>query len=205
MNELIVRRGQELTAKLWNAFWGERRRCRIFGGPGVFVKDSSDGQVISFRAGGSAYLPKFGVNQIGKFVTFRLGLVNGQEPRIEDVPITGGNGRPVPRLRLQDTEDVFDPTGRSWLAIRLQVDETGRMIQPDAEGEGPLELTIVQRASALSADPEDSTIGFHPIAVFRRPPTARKGLGTLKQIAMFDYQHRTAWENNRWRHFFDPA
>jgi len=212
MNNLIVRAGQELSATLWNAFWRERRGTRLKPGPGVLLTETGDGTIVSFRASARPFIPSFKVTLTGTSASFGLGLVNGWEPRLDGRPISGilpyGEKDPkgVPKLKLSDTSEFFDITGRSWLALRAQVDaETGRLLQPDEQDVGELGLSIIQRDSCPPTDPDDDTIGYHRIAMLRRGSRDTTGLGTLYQISMFDYQHRTARQNGKWRHFFDPA
>lgn len=210
MNNLIVSVGEQLTAALWNAFWKERRMRRLTAGPGVFIRDTGDGQVISFRPSQKAFRPNFNVSLAATDAVIGMGFVNGLEPQIDGRPISGiladGSKDPkgVPRLKLG--ADLFDATGRSFIVIRAQIDpETGKILEPDEDGAGELGLTIMQRAAAPPTDPEDDTIGYHRLAVLRRPKAASSGLGALRQIAMFDYQHRTARQGEKWVHFFDPA
>lgn len=198
-NNLLVRAGQELTAALWNAFWKQQRLCRLRSGPGVYIKDTSDGQIITFRGGGNNFVHPWKATLWGSSVIFRLGLVNGLEPLIDGVPISGEEGGSPPRLQLDET--LFDDSGRSWGAIRLQVDSSGKIIQPDEKGQGELMLEMVQVASLNQSD---DTVHLHPVFMLRRP-RGGSGFGVMKQIAMFDYQHRTAKRYGRFMHFVDPA
>ena len=212
-NDLIVRAGDRLTAALWNTFWRERRGTRLRPGPGVLLHETGDGTLISFKAAAATFTPAFKVTLTGSAVTVGRGLVNGWEPVMEDNrPISGilrdGTKDPKgqPRLQLRDDETMFDATGRSWILIQIEVlPDTGELLQPAENGEGDLGLTIYQGRIAPSTYPADDTLGTKPLAVLRRPQAATSGLGKLHQISMFDYVHRTAKQNGKWRHFIDPA
>lgn len=203
---LFVKRGQQLTAALWNAFWAERRRYRIRAGPGVHVDDRADGQLISFRGGGGAYNGFFPISIGGKFCRIGEGYVNGLIPEIDGVPIIGSEGSPQPKLELSDGGEYFDETGRSFIGLKSTINpESGRIVERAADGTGEMGLTIVQRKSMPATDPDDDTIGYCRLAVLYRGEKATSGFGRLVRIGLFNYQHRTAKQGDKWRHFFDPA
>lgn len=207
ISSLRVKRGDSFTAELWNRLLSVIKSMELRSGPGVLLSRSETGVLISFRPKAGAPPSRWKPTLTGDRVIFGLGLVSGLEPRLDDRPISGilpdltPDPKGQPSLKLD--EKLYDATGTSWLAIRCRIDEaTGRIIQPDEKGQGPLDLTIVQ---TLKLSDEDSTYGFHRIALLRRPPKETKGFGRIHQIAKFDYQHRTSRGNKRWRHFFDPA
>lgn len=202
LRDLFVRKGDPVLPAV-NELSRVQRALRILPGRGILLTKTTRGVVVNARALAQGFVGAFPVTLAGREVQIGEGYVNGKMPEIESVPLIGNDTKPAPRLTLR--ADLFDKTGRSWVSLKVTVDETGRMIQPDSEGEGTLELTIVQRSDVLPTDPDDDTIGYHPLAMLRRPEKETTGLGTLHQIAMHDYQHRTAKQNEKWVHFFDVA
>lgn len=200
MKDLSVRAGDHLTASLWNDFWHQAAKNRLVGGQGVLVRDSEDGQIINFRPNIRPFIGDFKVSLQGRQSTIGRGFVNGYEPLIDGIKISGEKGIQPP-LILSDTEDLYDSSGRSFIAIEGEIDpDKGSLIVPK-NGEGDLKLRIVQVREIKVT----GLLGFKEIAVLRRPASQKKGLGELTQIAMFSYQHRTARRGDSWEHFFDPA
>lgn len=200
---LYVRAG-DLVLPAWHKLLEALRSFQLYGGRGILLSKSSLGTVVNVREQVVGFVGAWDVQRKGSVVTVGLGLVNGLEPLINGIPITGNEkeGKPSLKLRL----DRFDKTGRSWISLRVKIDpETGRIIQPDEKGEGELELTIEQRDNLLRADPDDSTIGFKAIAMLKRAVDDDSTFGDLHQALWFDQQHRTVKQNEKWRHFFDPA
>lgn len=196
---LDVRRG-DLVMPAWRKLLDVLRSFRLRAGPGVLLRRSSLGVLVSSRAAVRGFSGSFPVNLQGDSAKVGEGYVSGLLPLIEEVPILGTEKVPQPSLKLR--ADRFDDTGRSWICIVGKVDpETGKIIQP-VKGKGKLELQIEQRDSLTD---EDDTLAIKAIAMLKRPAKEKQGFGTMHQIAMFDYQHWSAKQNERWRHFFVPA
>lgn len=198
-------RGGDLVLPAWNKLVAFMAANRIRAGDGVVISRSPLGVLISAKRNLSSFRGAFRISFEGEKIKVGRGFVNGLEPLIEKIPITGTDKLPPPSLALK--EDKFDETGRSWICIIGKVDpKSGRIVEPkkgtDGKTSGKLELWIEQRDNRT--DPDD-LLAIKPIAMLKRPAKEKKGFGTLHQIALFDYQHRSAFQNKRWRHFFHPA
>lgn len=130
------------------------------------------------------------------------GFVDGNVPYLSGRLMNGlqadnsPDPKGVPSLVLK--EDLFDDTGRSWIVLRLKVDEDGRFPSSYKEAD----LSIVQTDQRLLAP---GFIGQTHLALLRRQPSAR-GLGILRQISRWDFQHTTSKDaDGKFRHFFAPA
>ena len=200
---LFVRRGDPVLPAV-NELSRLQKSLRILSGRGILLGRGPQGVRINARAAVVGFTGSFAVRKSGKGATFGAGYVNGLMPVLDGLPIVGTDKKAAPILKLR--VDEFDGTGRSWLCLKATIDkESGRIIQPkEGEGGSP-ELTIVQRKSNSAGDTDDDAIGYHAIAVLFRGENDRQGLGDVHQIALHDYQHKTARQDGRWRHFFSPA
>lgn len=197
---LYVRAG-DLVLPAWNKLQETLGSFRILKGAGVTLRRTTGGVIISATGSLAEFIGSFHASISGDSCKVGEGYINGNEPLIGKVPITGTDDKPQPSLKLR--EDRFDETGRSWICVVGKINpETGRIITP-VNGKGTLELQIEQRDNP-GPDPDD-LLAVVPIAMLKRAGKEKTGLGTLHQIALFDYQHRSAKQNERWRHFFDPA
>lgn len=182
----------------WRKLLRAIKSLRILPGRGVLLTRTSTGVIINARASVEGFVGSWSTTISGFNAGIRLGLVNGIEPYIGKLPMSGTDSEPAPLLELKP--DRFDSLGCSWIAIRLEIDpETGRMIA--LEGEPP-KLTMVQTDVRISPD---DLVGLKPVALLKRPKSDGRSLGVLHQVSYFDFTHRTAKQNGRWRHFFDPA
>jgi len=196
---LYVKPG-DLVLPAWQKLLKFLQSSQIRAGDGVLISRSPVGVVISAKPSKVNFRGAFTTVLTADQVKVGKGYVNGLEPLMGKIPITGSDKDPQPSLTLK--EDKFDETGRSWICIIGRVDpKTGKIIEP-VKGKGKLELWIEQRDSRTD---EDDTLAIKPIAMLKRPAKEKTGLGTLHQIALFDYQHRSVFQNKKWRHFFFPA
>lgn len=196
---LNVRKG-DLVLPAWRRLLEVLGSFRLRAGPGVLLRRSRLGVLVSARSALRGYTGAFPVDLQGDSVKVGEGYISGLLPLIDEVPLTGTDKKPQPSLKLR--ADRFDDTGRSWVCAVGKVDsETGKIIQP-VKGVGKLELRVEQRDSLTD---EDDTLAIKAIAMLKRPVREKQGFGTLHQIALFDYQHMSAKQNERWRHFFVPA
>ena len=51
----FVKRGQPITATLWNQLCAAARACRIIAGDGVRLREMPDGTIITFDGGGADF------------------------------------------------------------------------------------------------------------------------------------------------------
>lgn len=203
LRSLLVRRGDAVIPAV-NKLSVFQRSLQILPGRGILLGRATSGVRINARALVTGFTGAWAVSLSGSSITVNRGFIDGIEPVIDDRPISGitSKGEPDPKGQpsLKLKLDEFTAAGKSFIAIRLKTDATGKIIAP--EGKSP-EMTIVQTKNLNS--PEDDTVHLHPIAMLRRPPKDKSVFGTLIQIAYFDYQHRSAKQNGKLRHFLDPA
>lgn len=189
---LFVRPGQPITAALWNKLVAAARSCRILAGDGIRLRQTPDGTLISC----STWKPwnhPFKVSVSGSSATIGRGLVNGIEPKIDDVPIGGDEATGKGQPKLEFKEPKLGKDGRGWIAVEVTCDKEKQWTVSDA--------TVVQVADLKSDDPIKAR---HPIAMLRKT----KGGSLLHfQIEFFNLQHKVDVRESgkSARHFFWPA
>ena len=187
---LFVREGDRLTAALWNALVTAVRACRILPGNGVRIRQTPDGTLLSCTLWDDWNHP-FKVISAGDTATIAKGTVDGIEPTIDDVPISGDakKKKPVPLLDLSNPK--FDDDGHGWVAIEITCD--------------PLKWKTM-KAEIKQVDDltdQDQLKARHPIALLTQ--NANGSLNTF-QIEFFNLQHRAdGLTGVPTRHFFWPA
>ena len=102
MNDLpFVRKGQPITAVLWNQLCAAVRACRLIAGDGVRLREMPDGTIITFDGDGAEFVHPFQVSLIGnEAASIRPGTVNKVDARIKDVPLVGKEGEAPPVLKF---------------------------------------------------------------------------------------------------------
>ena len=189
---LFVRPGQAITAVLWNKLVAAARSCRIISGEGIRLRQTPDGTLISC----STWKPwnhPFKVSLSGTSATIGRGLVNGIEPKIDDVPIGGDEAAGKAQPKLEFKEPKLGKDGRGWIAIEVTCDKEKQWAVASA--------TVVQVAELKS---DDATKARHPIAMLRKT----KGGSLIHfQIEFFNLQHKADVRDTgkSARHFFWPA
>lgn len=121
------------------------------------------GFVISgLPGGGGSFNHPFRPALVGRDgVRLAKGLVDGFEPVIGAVPISGGGGKNLPPPTLRLTGDVANPRRESWVCV--EVTPTGEGGLADAEGqlaEG-VKIEVVHRGEPTLTGP----VGRHPLAL----------------------------------------
>ena len=203
----FVRRGEPITAALWNQLSAAVRACRVIAGDGVRTRETPDGTIISFDAKSDPFVHAWLVTLIGDdSATIRPGTVNRLEATIKGVPLAGEDTKPPPVLKFG--EPNLDSEGRGWICVEVTCDpkeqwavkkaEIVQVADPDTPGGEPGE-----RLNTLgAAKPLPDNRARHPLAMMRE----REG-GRLEifQITYFDLQHRVALaadQQTAQRHFF---
>jgi len=204
IRDLLVRSGDPVLPAV-NRLALAQRALRLLPGRGILLSQMPGGVSVSARSAVRGFSGAWAVALSGRSATISLGFVDGLEPILDGKLLSGvdAKGNPLPEgaPRLKLTPEEFTPAGKSWIAIRAETDpETGRILAPKDQ---PPKLTLVQTKTLFS--PEKDTVALHAVALLRRPAKDKQGLGTVHQIAFFDYQHRAAKQEGRWRHFFTPA
>ncbi len=205
-----VRPGQPITAELWNLARAAHRASLLRSGPGIRLRQTPDGTIISGPDAGPAWDHPFNVSLIDSRAKITPGTVNGIEPRIDDVPLSGTDDDEPPVIEW-DRLNV-DDDGRGYIALELTCDEKWK-IKPEL-------LTLVQVAYFDSEDGEEPPEGSggpasaggvpglsgrrarYPIAMLRQRAS---GHVDVFQIVHFALQHRAQPRNEAAevaRHFF---
>ena len=205
----FVKRGQPITAPLWNQLCAAVRACRIISGNGVRLRETPDGTIITFDGGGADFTHPFQVSLVGKeAATIRQGTVNRIDAKIKGVPLAGsGAGRAEPPPVLRFGKPRLDQDGRGFICVEVTCREKDWSVE---------EIEVVQVADPNTPDgePGESPGGSggavalpgrrarHPLAMLRE---RKDGRLDLFQITFFDLQHRPALapdRKNAARHFF---
>jgi hypothetical protein len=193
---LFVRPG-ELVLPAWNRLVEFGRTLTIYSGPGILVSPRIGGGVtISARAWVKNFDHPWKTTLNGTSAEINPGLVNGLEPLIDGIPMSGKDNGARPRLDLDDK--LFDKTGRSWISIELTRTDSGkidklRIVQTD--------IYLGQDGGTLEHKPR---LVLEPIAMLKRARTDKGGVGKLSQVRFFNV---TGWRVNLKnpggpRHFF---
>ena len=151
--DLEVRPGDEVLPA-----WEEMRRAvlalRLVQGTGIRLTESELGTVISAEDGGASFSHPFTPALSGTGIYFSKGLVNGVEPVINGVPISGDavKGQPLLALEVAQMDAV---TLSSWACVEV-TPKTDGSLDPKAPP------VVVHRNTPVSNDP---ALGRHPLAL----------------------------------------
>ena len=206
MNDLpFVRKGQPITAVLWNQLCAAVRACRLIAGSGVRLREMPDGTIITFDGDGATFVHPFQVSLIGnEAASIRPGAVNKVDATIKDVPLAGKDGDAPPVLKF--VQPMLDDEGRGYICVEVTCREKDWSVEkvevlqvadPNTDDGTPGEGTGSGGAVAL---PGRRT--RYPLAMLRERD---EGKLDLYQITFYDLQHRAALGTDRktaTRHFF---
>ena len=119
MNDLpFVRRGQPITADLWNRLVVAVRAVRLLPGDGARLFSTPDGTIVGFNAPSAPWSHPFQVSLIGQSAAeIRPGLINSVEPKIDDVPLSGTDSEPPPKLQFGKLR--LDADNRGYIAVEI--------------------------------------------------------------------------------------
>ena len=213
MNDLpFVRRGQPITADLWNRLVAAVRAVRLLPGDGARLRSMPDGTIVGFDAASSPWAHPFQVSLIGQSAAeIRTGLLNAIEPKIAGVPLSGTDDKPPPKLEFGKLK--LDTDNRGYIAVEITCGKkweitTMEMVQVayfDSEsGEEPPEGS--GGPSSIGGIPGISGRRVrYPLAMLRQRST---GQLDLFQIVFFNIVHRAQPRNDAddvARHFFWPG
>jgi hypothetical protein len=133
------------------------------------------------------------------------GLVNGVEPVVDGLPISGKENPTKQGVEFRRPSIVMpvtgDAEGRAWLCLQVEVNEQGIIADPKkvtvvATGELP---GLAGDAVVTTPGVAVGLTGWHPLAVLRNGVE-------LHSICHFDLNHRAVKDSRgRWRHFFWAA
>lgn len=181
---------------------------KVVAGLGARTKQIGQQVVVSAREQRHPWAPSWNIELTtagGRSAVYvGRGLVNGLEPVVGELPISGKESatkagvefrRPPIELPLQ-----WDAEGRLWLCLQVTVDARGIIVDK-------AQVTVVATAAlsglagdaALTPGASQGLVGWHPLAV------VRNGV-ELHSICHFDLNHRAVQDSRgRWRHFFWAA
>ena len=200
LERLTARTGQRIKPTL-KSFLAWLRSQRIEAGPGIRILRTAAGTCVSANVPSPTFLGDFTVSltEEGRFYVAR-GFVNGIEPKINGIPITGDKDNERPSLKLPKE---FDKSGRAWALVQVtlnkqteRIDEKARdsvVVVADKTTSSP---ALIRRGAKRTADAP--LVGRHPIAMFLK---GEDGRILTYQLSFFSLRHAFAKK----RHFFVPA
>jgi hypothetical protein len=186
--------GDPFTAKLWNQLRDAVAALRPQSGANTRITQGPNGFSVSFVPAGLNWDHPFRVLQSGKSITVSPGLVNGIEPTIGGVPISGVSAQGkmlvggAPKLTLGSD---YDAESRSWIVLEVEIGGNGTTI---------LEAKILQTATFPTT--LETSMARHPLAVIKNT----SGTPVIHQITY----HNLAYQflkpsNGTGVHFFWAA
>lgn len=202
----FVKRGQPITAQLWNQLCAAVRACRLIAGNGVRLREMPDGTIISFDADGAEFVHPFQVSLAGsEAATIRPGTVNRVDATIKDVPLAGKDGDAPPMLKFG--QPMLDQESRGYICVEVTCREKDWSVEK-------AEVVQVADPSTDDGEPGEGYAGStgsvalpgrrtrYPLAMLRE---RKDGKLDLYQITFFDLQHGPALAadgKRATRHFF---
>ena len=201
----FVKRGQPITAILWNQLCAAVRGCRLIAGDGVRLREMPDGTIITFDGDGADFVHPFQVSLVGtEGASIRPGTVNRVDAKIKGVPLAGSDREPPPVLKFGKLQ--LDQDGRGYICVEVT-----------CEKDWSVEKVEVVQVADPNTDAGEAS-GSHggsggsvalpgrraryPLAMLRERKDKKLD---LYQITFFDLQHRPALATDRKtaaRHFF---
>ncbi|HEY3898919.1 MAG TPA: hypothetical protein VGM54_09920 [Chthoniobacter sp.] len=205
--------GDDITAEIWDTARAAVMAMRLLQGEGIRLKWSANGVTISASPDLVTFQNPFkcSLKSQGK-AAILTGLINGQEPLINGVYLSGPNrdGNQMPVLDFGDP--LLGNNGAGYIATQFQCDNNWVLI--------PKSLTIVQVPyyDSLNGTPPPNEGGAAtsggipglpgrmvrcPLAMLRK---LSSGQVILFQIPYFNLAHKADPRgNDQARHFFWPA
>lgn len=207
MNDLpFVKRGQPITAVLWNQLCAAVHACRLIAGDGVRLREMPDGTIITFDGDGAEFVHPFQVSLVGtEAASIRPGTVNKVDAKIKDVPLAGKDGEAPPVLKFGTP--MLDDEGRGYICVEVTCREKDWSVEK-------VEVVQVADPNTDDGEPGEGLGGTtasvalsgrrtrYPLAMLRERKDKKLD---LYQITFFDLQHRAALGTDRktaTRHFF---
>lgn len=211
----FVKVGEIIRASTWNAMARAVVALRLIAGPGVRLRETGSGTIISFEGVGGTFLHPFKVSMSGNEARVRPGRVNGVMPTLNKVPLDGGEKKEeVPPLDISKLKK--DKEGKAWVALTVKCSDKDWSVQT-AEIEQVADLSSESGNAPFTPGTEDPGItgppslggiagisgrrARHPLALIRE---YEDGSRVIFQITHFNLNHRvTAKEKTDVaRHFF---
>jgi len=209
MEGISARPGQPVSAQKWNRMEDKTRGNRVVAGDNVSIHRAPDWTMIRVPRRNANFSHPFACVLVSTDSALVYpGLVNGLEPTIDGVKLSGEAGKTAPLLGISDKNDI------SYIALEITCNEKWQIVS----------ATIVQVADFCSDATASQGIGtasenllaagFPSLTNKRtRYPLAKlikqsNGGVYLFQIAYFNLQHRAYSRDQKGlvvRHFFWPG
>lgn len=148
------------------------------------------GFVVSGDPGTGGFNHPFSVALIGGEVTVTKGLVEGMEPAINKVPISGDAKHSQPRLKLNPSD--VNEKGESWVCVEVTPYEDGKL---DAKSL----IEVVHRRTPFRADEK---VGRHPLALILWDAEKPRSVFAVTYFNLRYYRTTPAPGGGARRHFF---
>ncbi len=170
------------------------------GGVGTQLASTPFGFVISGApGGGGSFRHPFQVSAMGNAgVRIARGLVDGLEPRIGKVPISGEAGKNLPPPVLVLDRAVANARGESWICVEVTLTDEGKLAAEEGGLAEGAQLVAVHRGEPTLV----GKVGRHPLA---QVVWGAKGPARIFQATSFNLRHartQPAPGQGPMRHFF---
>lgn len=148
-------------------------------GPGIKIDRIGKDRILSALSKQSGYLPSWKISNGGTFVNVGYGTVNGIEPTIKSVPISGDLKTKVqPKIPLVS----FDSEGRCCIAIQVTTDpKTGLIAKKSDSVVDPVTIISTSALGPQGLTTAKKDTWLWPIALILEN-------GFIHKITSFDLQ-----------------
>ena len=204
----FVKRGQKITADLWDAMARAVLSNRLLEGPGIRLRGTPVGTIVSVDAGAHAsFSHAWEVTLVGtNAASISPGTVNLVQATLKKIPLGGDEKHSPPQLEWKKLQ--FDDHGRGFIALEVTCGKKW-------------EVLTVEPVQVADPDTEDGKSGFASEAAGGK--FNRGGIPGLKnrrcripiaqlwqrtdgrlevfQIEFFPLQHRVDLRGDAARHF----
>jgi hypothetical protein len=186
LERLLARPGRRVKPRLSKLLtWLHRQE--LTAGRGIRLVRSENGTIIRAAIPNKAFVGAFYVTPVNeKELIVAAGYVNGIEPTIDEVKISGSKSGPPTLAMPSEFED-----NRAWVYVEVKINQESERIDP----EDPESVIVTTGTSAAT---NDRFKGRHPVAMILKLEDGSYG---ARQISYFSLRH--AFRDGR--HFFVPA
>jgi hypothetical protein len=204
IEDLYVKPGDPITAKLWNALLDWDKESSVMAGPNVRLQRMQRGICVVAEAPSSNWNHPWRCSLTGFEVKLTAGTVNTLVPRINGVRIDGRDERgktvTVPPLKIVSGPGV---DLESWVCVQVKVTaSSSAMDEKDKDALTIVHVPDLDPRMIEGGSPDKSGLGLHPLAqiLWKDKATPER----LFQITHSNLTHRfiTARDGQPSRHFF---
>lgn len=216
LSDLLVRAGDVIKARTWDAMAAAVQSLRLIKGPGVMLRSTPAGTVISFDPPPISWMHDFKVTLTSqKGATIRPGMVSGKPATINGEPLDPADGSQPPTLQWGATPQL-DDNGYGWIAVEVQLGDKWEVTSAYIVQVADLDT---DDGAAANNTASGAPVGYaaggtltlsgrrarHPLAMLRQ---RKNGVIVAFQVTRFDLSHRVSLASPTstvGRHFFFPA